>query len=82
MNEELKAFVEEHKGILSDSWTLDQKASELAMWALETFADLPELDMSDGRDMGHEGGVSQKEFDRAVEEAYTFYKGEIARILE
>lgn len=76
MNEELKAFVDKNVVMLSPKWSTEEKAMELAMWAIgDGLADLPELDIGQGK------GVEQKEYDRAVEEAYSFFKGEIERIL-
>lgn len=71
MNEELKAFYQHCSTRLWKDWSLAEKSSELAQNAIEVgFGNLPELSI-DGSE-----GVNQKEYDYAVEEAFTFLKGE------
>lgn len=75
MDADLHAFFQRSVETMPSEWTMEQTASELAQYAVEAIADLPELDYRAGVE-------SQKEFDSAVEGAYTFYKGEALTFLD
>lgn len=74
----LKTWVQEHKHVLDKAtdWTLDQKAAEMAQWALEEgYGELPELDI-------YGGWAAQREYDQLVEEAYSWLLGECKEYLK
>lgn len=77
-DEELRDYLKSCVKDMPSHWTKEQQSAEMAQWAIENgFGDIPVLNLN-----GEPGGVSQRVFDVAVEEAFSFLKDEARRVLD
>lgn len=71
-----REFAQDRRSQLPIGWSIQQKADELALWGIEAgYGNVPELSI-DG-----EPGLAQHDYDMAVEEAFSFLRGEARAVL-